>query len=90
MADTTSTWDKVLDVVGLGASVYSQVSSHPIILPTSSVGGQYSAIAAQQQLQANYALNQKAPITAGLLANPTVFIIIAIAAVLLIILVIKR
>ncbi len=93
----TSLSDIFTSLSGAAASWYTAINpSTPVIVP-GNVTGQYAAISAQQaaqitanQIAAQQALTRNAPVTAGLLANPTLFIVLGIAALLLFILVLKR
>ena len=96
MASTSLT--NIIDSLsGAAASWYTALNpASPVIVP-GNVTQQYAAIQAQQaaqiganQIQAQQALTRAAPVASGLLANPTVLILIAIAAVLLIVVVLKR
>lgn len=89
MADLSSISDFVSNLSSQGAAWYRGLTGTPVVVPATN-----SAIAAQQQIaiqqaaQANL-LNTN-PTLAGLLANPTLIIVVALIALAIVIFALRR
>jgi hypothetical protein len=89
MADLTSIGDFISNLSSQGAAWYRGITGTPVVVPATS-----PAIAAQQQVAiqqaAQASLSQTNPTLAGLLANPTLIVIVGLLTLGLILAIVLR